>query len=286
MRTAFSPFPMIPAALITLRETLEASLVVGIVFAFLHRIGERKYDTTVWLGVLAGMLVSFAVAVAFRMTIGEFEGSAEQMYEGLTMFAGAGLLSWMILWMLNQRRTIRREIEGKVSGHVLEERMLGIFLLVLVSTAREGVETVIFLQALLVHADAGMQLFGGLLGIAIAVVASYFLFRGIEIIPLRRMFSVTSVLLVLFAAGLVAHGVHEFQEAGLLPFLTEPLWNLNPAPLSETTYPLLHENGAIGSIFKGLLGYNGNPSGLELIAYAGYLAGVSAVWKMLGTKRA
>ena len=266
---------MIPAALITLRETLEASLVIGIVLAFLHRTGDRKLDAAVWFGVLGGMLLSAAIALLFHFAAVDFQGRTEQIYEGVTMMLASALLTWMILWMLQQRRSLRKNIEGKVSLHAAEKDALGIFLLVFVSTAREGVETVIFLKALILHSHAGMHLFGGILGTLIAVVLSFFLFRGIEILPLKRVFGVSSILLIFFSAGLVAHGVHEFQEAGFLPVLQSILWDTNP---------FLHEDGLTGSILKSLFGYNGNPTGLELGAYGLYLAGISVLWRKQSTR--
>ena len=261
---------MIPAALITLRETLEASLVVGIVLAFLHRTSDRKLDAAVWFGVLGGMLLSAAIALLFHVAAVDFQGRTEQIYEGVTMALAAGLLTWMILWMLQQRRSLRRNIEGKVSLHAAANDALGIFLLVFVSTAREGVETVIFLKALILHSQGDMHIFGGILGTLIAVVLSFFLFRGIEILPLKRVFGVSSVLLIFFSAGLVAHGVHEFQEAGFLPILQSTLWDTNV---------VLHEDGIAGGILKSLFGYNGDPTGLELAAYGLYLAGISVLWR-------
>lgn len=272
---------MFAATLITLRETLEASLVVGIVLAFLQRTGQRKYDIIVWLGVFGGMIVSFILALVFQALFGGFTGAAEQIYEGITMLVAAALLTWMIVWMIRQRRAIRSEIEGKVSKHVAQQWPLGIFALVLVSTAREGIETVIFLNALLVHSHAGYQIFGGIAGIVIAIGLSYFLFRGIEVIPMRKFFAVTGVLLILFAAGLVSHGIHEFQEAGLISVLSRPLWDINPPVLTEGIYPLLHDHGMIGGFLRSLFGYTGSPSGLEVIGYLAYILGISWLWRQM-----
>jgi high-affinity iron transporter len=98
-------------------------------------------------------------------------------------------------------------------------------------------------------------------------------------INLNKFFNVTSVLLILFAAGLVAHGIHELQEAALIPTIMEHIWDFNPAVNPDGSIPILHENGVVGSIFKNLFGYNGNPSLLEVLGYFAYLILVFVLWK-------
>ena len=94
-----------------------------------------------------------------------------------------------------------------------------------------------------------------------------------------------NVVLILFAAGLVAHGIHELQEAGVIPALVEEVWNLNPAHTGGGAYPVLHEDGAVGGVLKGLFGYNGNPSLVELVGYGLYLAAAALAWVHIGRKR-
>ena len=120
-------------------------------------------------------------------------------------------------------------------------------------------------------------LIGAGLGLIAAVVLGLLLFRGALRINLRSFFTATNVLLILFAACLVAGGVHELQEAGVIPIVLEHLWDINPSVVGEG-YPLLHENGLIGSIARGLFGYNGNPSMIEVAAYLVYLITVSGIW--------
>jgi high-affinity iron transporter len=115
--------------------------------------------------------------------------------------------------------------------------------------------------------------------VAAAALLGILLFRGALRIRIGHFFTVMNVILVLFAAGLVAHGIHELQEAGVLPALVEQLWNLNPSYAEGAgTVPPLHEDGAVGGILKGLFGYNGNPSLIELLAYALYLGAAVFLW--------
>ncbi len=277
---------MIPAAVITLRETLEASLVVGIILAYIARLHDRRYTLAVWLGVFVGICASFVIAVVMQLLIGDLTGTAEKIYEGSTMLLASGLLTWMILWMLGKRKSIRGDIQRKVEAHVQHEYIAGLFFLALVTTMREAIESVIFLKALIVHTHAGYQIFGGILGIVVAIVISYFLFRGIEVLPVKKFFTVTGVLLLFFGAGLFAHSIHEFQEGGFLPFLKTPLWNLNPPVLVEGSYPLMHDEGLIGSILSSLFGYSGDPTALELSGYAFYVGTVALLWRMRSRRTA
>jgi len=115
------------------------------------------------------------------------------------------------------------------------------------------------------------NLIGAVLGLVIAVILGYAVFTGLMKAKLKMFFNITSLLLILFAAGLVAHGIHEFEEAGLIPIVIEHVWDINPALNPDGSYPALHENGWLGGLLKGLFGYNGNPSLIEIISYISYL---------------
>lgn len=261
---------MSAALLITLRETLEVALIVGIILAYLQKTGNVGHRKFVWRGVFSGVVLSVILAVVFNLLFGGFEGRSEEIYEGVVMLVAGGLLTWMILWMLKQRASLRADLEKKVEGHLRGDHPWGIFVLVLVATAREGIETVIFLQATLVNSGFDATMFGAVLGMVIAVVASFVLFKGIAKVPLRQFFTVSSLLLILFAAGLVAHGLHELQEAGLISVLSAQAWDVNW---------LVDENGVVGSLLKALFGYNGNPALLEVVAYLGYLGFAGVMWR-------
>lgn len=272
---------MTAALIITLRETLEAALVVGVILAYLDKSGNNNYKKNVWYAVLAGIGVSIFCAYLFQILAGGFEGTAEQLYEGATMWLAAGLLTWMILWMLKQRKNLKAKIENAVQTHIEGEHSWGLFLLTFVSIVREGIETVIFLQAASLQSQEGNMLTGGITGILIAITVAYVLFKGFMKISLRKFFTVTSALLILFAAGLFAHGLHELEEAQLVPIVIEHVWDINPTLTEEGVYPALHEKGSVGSILVGLFGYNGNPSLLEVISYFTYLTTMGFIWRKM-----
>ena len=267
---------MLESFLVLFRETLEAALVVGIVLGYLARTGQTRYRLTVWGAVAAGAAASVLIAWLFQRLAGGFEGRAEQIFEGLVMLAGAALLTTLIVWMAGKRDAAVK-LEHGVERHLAPggSHGVGLFLLVFLSVVREGVESVIFLGAARFGTGSG-SLWGALAGLAAASLLGFLLFRGAVRVRLGLFFTVTNVLLLLFAAGLVAHGLHELVEAGWLPALVDPVWDLNP---------LLPEQGLLGSLLRGLFGYNGNPSLLELLGYAAYAAVAASLWRSLARKR-
>ena len=268
---------MIESFLVTSRETLEASLVVGIVLSYLSRTNNQEYKKSVYYGILFGVLASILAAFLFTAFSGGFEGTAEAVFEGFTMLIGAFLLTTMILWMMRQRH-ISKEIEGRVEKHLMHEKPLfshlGIFILIFVAVIREGIETVIFLNA--INYANGINFVAGTLGIVAAIGVGYLFFISVKKINLRKLFNISSVMLVLIGAGLVAHGVHEFEEVGVLPGIISPLFDINH---------VLNEKGVFGSFLKGLFGYNGNPSLLEVMSYLVYLAVIYIAYRRINDEK-
>ncbi|MBU90068.1 high-affinity iron transporter [Candidatus Woesearchaeota archaeon] len=272
--------------LITSRETLEVALVVGIVLAYLIKTDNHRYKKAVYYGIAVGIVLSILAAVIFTSLAGGFEGKTEEIFEGITMLVAAGLLTTMILWMMKQKQVVK-ELENKVSVQLKKEGFnkkygYGIFLLIVVAVLREGVETIIFLHAL--NFTSGVSFLGGILGVAAAIVIGYLFFIGAKKIYLKEFFVISGILLILFAAGLVAHGVHGLQEAAVIPYVVKEVWDVNPAVAVENVYPALHEKGAVGGFFKGLFGYNGNPSLLEILFYVAYLIGIFLVYRKVEGK--
>ncbi len=253
---------MAAALLITLREGLEAVLIVGIVLSLLHRLGAKDRALPVWAGTAAAVLVSAAVGTILSFLGWKLEGRAEELFEGSVMLIAAVLLTWMIFWMQGQGSKLQQHLEERARTASRRDGYWGLFGLAFIAVVREGVETALFLTAAAFQADGLQVIAGGLLGLAIAIGIGWLLFAAGRRISIRNFFRVTSILLLLVAAGLLAHGVHEFQEAGLLPTFIEHLWDINP---------IVDENGPLGSFLKALFGYNGNPSLLEVLVYTTYL---------------
>lgn len=268
---------MIASFIITFRETLEAALIVGIILAYLLKTKKTKYNNLVHMGVVSAVVASIIGAFLFNNLAGGFTGTAEQIFEGVAMLSAAFLLTFMIMWMMKQRHVIH-ELHEKLDIEIKEQHKVGLFMVVFVSVLREGIETVLFLGAAsFVSGENSMV--GAITGIIAAVILGYFMFVASKKINLKKFFNATSAILVFFAAGLVAHGVHEFQEAKLLPTYVEHVWDINPALNLDGSFPAMHEKGAVGSILKGLLGYNGNPSLIEVFSYLVYLVFAFVLWK-------
>lgn len=251
---------MLPEFLITFRESLEAALVVGIVLAYLERTRNTQYNRHVYLGIIAGLVASMVLAVSFESFAGGFQGKSEEIFEGTVMLIASAMITWMILWMLKQEH-VRKEIEERVKVEIDSQHAMGLVLFVFVAVLREGVETVIFLSAA-AFKESGFSLFGALGGIVAAVILAFIIFETAIRVDLKTFFHVTSILLILFSAGLVAHAVHEFQEAGILEE-QKALWD---------TKSILDDKSLVGSILRSLLGYNDNPTLYEVLGYLGYIA--------------
>lgn len=269
---------MISEFIITFRETLEAALIVGIILAYLVKTKRTKYNNIVYIAIGSAIATSIIGAFLFNSLAGGFTGRAEEIFEGIAMLFAAFLLTFMILWMMKQKHIVS-DLHKKVDTELKEGHKVGLFSVVFISVLREGIETVIFLGAASFVATTENRIIGASLGIIAAIILGYFIFVASKKINIKKFFNITSVLLILFASGLVAHGVHEFQEAKIIPTYVEHVWDINPALNPDGSYPALHENGSIGSILKGLLGYNGNPSLIEILSYIVYIILIIILWR-------
>ena len=269
---------MISSFVITFRETLEAALIIGIILAYLVKTKRTKYNNIVYLGITSAIIASIISAFLFNTLAGGFTGRAEEIFEGIAMLVAAFMITFMILWMLKQKH-VQTELHQKVQKEIDEQHKAGLFFLVFISVFREGIETVLFLSAANFVSSTGNSVIGALLGIVIAIGLGYAIFVWGKNLNLKKFFNVTGIILILFAAGLVAHGVHEFQEAKLLPTYVEHVFDINPPENPDGSFPALHEKGSVGSIAKGLLGYNGNPSLIEIFSYLAYILIITLLWR-------
>lgn len=258
---------MLPSFLLSLREGLEAALIIGIVLGVLLKIQRTELNKTVWLGAGTAVMLSFAAAFGLNLLGMQFEGPAEKIFEGTAMLLAAGVLTWMIFWMHNTAVNLKSEMEARTHDAVYGKGKNALFALAFLAVFREGIELALFLLAAQEASSPAQTLLGALTGLAGAVILGWMLFTSTRRLNLRNFFRVTNVLLIIFAAGLVAHGVHEFNEAGIIPPVVEHIWDVNG---------VLNENSEFGLALKALVGYNGNPSLTEVIAYLGYLGGIGA----------
>ena len=256
---------MFPSYLLSLREGIEAALIIGIVLGALRQMHRTDFSSAVWIGVISASALSVLAGVLLTVLGLSFDGQAEQIFEGITMLLAAGVLTWMIFWMSRQARNIKGELESGVHKAAFEGGKRGLFALAFLAVLREGIELALFLVASVFASDVQQTLIGAFLGLGTAILLGWSLFATTVRLDLHRFFQVTGFLLILFAAGLVAHGVHEFNEAGLIPSVIEHVWDVNP---------ILDEKATLGSMLKALFGYNGNPSLTEVLAYFTYFVAI------------
>jgi len=256
------------ALLIALREGVEMALVVGIVLAYLAQTGTLRAARWVWAGVGSAALVSLGFLSVLNALDAEFEGATEQLFEGVTMILAAAFLTWMILWMWRNSRYLKAELHRGVETALAEGGAAwGLFFLVFFAVVREGVE----LALLLFAAPGEGKLIGTIAGLLIAIGIGVLIYAFGRRVDLRTFFRVTSALLILFAAGLVAHAAHEFAEAGVLAAVEGPkLWSTRAA---------LPDDAGLGSVLRALFGYQDEPTVVELVTYAGYFVVVWLLWR-------
>jgi len=272
--TTFSSF------LITFREALEAALIVTIMVTYLRKIGKEDLNKYTYLGAGVAIVVSLIVGVTLQVFYGGLGKVASELFEGVASLMAVVVLTGMIFWMTSHSKEIKGEMQVKINQAVSQGELYGITALAFVAVAREGLETVLFLSATFMHDQAG-TLLGAALGSLVVLGLSFALMKGTVDLEIGKFFKVTSIMLLVFGAGLAGYGVHELIEAGEhsgmdFGLLGEKPFDINPALNPDDSYPAFHEKGIIGSILKALVGYDGNPEWLRIIAYLGY-------WIVIGT---
>jgi high-affinity iron transporter len=254
---------------IALREGIEAVLIVSIVLAYLRQLGATDRSRLVWWGAGFAVSLSAAIGIVIFIAGAEFEGTAEQVFEGLVTLAAVGVLTWMIFWMRRQGARIKSDLQEKVDTALITGGF-ALAGLAFFAVLREGVETALFLYAAAKGtavegtdvAPAG-QVIGALLGLALAVVLGAMIYRGGIRMNLRSFFRVTGLILIVVSAGLFAFSLHELQEAGWLRFL-----DVHAFDISST----LPDDAGAGAILRGLVGYHADPTWLEVLGWTAYLA--------------
>jgi len=262
---------IISPAIISLREGVEAALILAIMLSYLRKTNQTNLRKYVLSGTFVAIVASLGVSIVVGLLWGIFEGTMLTIFEGTVVLIAAILLTTMIAWMWNAGARVSQEIEESMERSVIQQSGIGLAFLSFALVVREGVELSLFSTALVIQ--EGIQSYIGIvLGLSLSVILGIGIYKGTLRISLRSLFKWTSIFLILFAAGMVAYGIHELQEAGLLLIGPLEVWNINPPLLPDGSYPLLHDNGLIGGLAKALLGYNGNPSALEVVAYVAYLS--------------
>jgi high-affinity iron transporter len=260
---------VVASYLIGLREGLEAALVVSILVAYLVKLDRRDLLRYVWLGV--GLAVALALLVAAGLTFGtrEFDDRAAEAFTGVMSLVAVGLVTWMVFWMAARARTLRTEL------HAHLDRAVGaggtaLATVAFVAVAREGFETALFLWSTVESTGAGLgSLLGADLGLGTSVVIGWLIYRGALRINLGTFFTWTGAALVVVAAGVLAYGVHELQEAGWLPGEDNLLFDVSEQ-LPYTSWYV--------SVFRGIFNLTPAMTVLAAFAYVAYLVPVMTLF--------
>jgi high-affinity iron transporter len=247
--------------LIVFRETLEAGLIIGAILTVLSRLNAKQYFVHIFASTALAILASIAAAWGIELLTSSVQGQYLKIVEGAVSLLACGVLTYMILWMAEQSRRIKSEIESKLTEAVSGKDLFVMISLPFISVFREGVETVLFLKAISLQTSEAVSWVGGIFGFGLSVLVITLMFIGGKRISLKPLFKATSFLLFFIAAGLLAYGVHELEEAGWLNGIISPVWNMNH---------ILNEKEGFGALMKALFGYNGNPSLLEVMVYISY----------------
>jgi high-affinity iron transporter len=258
---------------IALREGIEAALIVSIILAYLKQLGATDRARLVWWGTIVAVAISAMVATALFAADTEFEGRSEELFEGFVTLAAVGVLTWMIFWMRRQGARIRTELHDKVDT-ALVTGGFALAGLAFFAVLREGIETALFLFAAangtaVESGGVASQLLGAALGLGLAVLLGVLLYRGGIKMNLRTFFRVTGWALIVVAAGLFAFALHELQEAGLIPILEAHAFDVSSS---------LPDDTGVGAVLRGLLGYNADPTWLEVVGWLGYLVVVGGLF--------
>ena len=267
---------MFGTALIVFRETLEAALIIGVIAAATRGVPMRGR----WLtgGVVLGLIGSALVAAGMERITQVADGLGQEIFNASILGVAVLMLAWHNIWMASHGRAMAAEAKS-LGGAIREgSRTLSVLLVVIaVAVLREGSETVLFLYGITLSGSSSvMQMVAGaMLGVAGGAAVGITLYKGLLRIPLKWFFTATSALVLLLAAGMAAQAARFLAQADLLPSLASPLWNLSA---------VLPNESAVGTLLHGLVGYDAQPAGIQVVFYVAVALAIAAGMRWVGNK--
>lgn len=253
---------MTSSFLITLREGLEASLIVAILLTYLSKTDRKQDARYVWFGTASAVVACLIAGTAIYLAVSGLNGKVEMAVEGTIALVAAAVLTQMIFWMRKNSQNLSAELRAKVD----KSAKTALFTIAFVAVVREGLETVLFLLSAETSSASGASVvLGGLIGLAAAVILGIAIFAGGRKVNLKQFFNVTAVLLIMFAAGLAGKAVHEYREliGWENGWLVQPAW--------EMAEGSLWQSGTFYDFMKGFFGWHYAAENIRVITYFAYL---------------
>ena len=263
---------MFGSFLIFAREGIEGTLICAILMTYLAAAGRRDLFRWVLLGAAVAVVVAAGVGVVlWSVSRDAFVGStAQTWFEAIVFLVAVAVLTYMTFWMRRHARTLGREIRDRAAGAVAGGSALALGLIAFATVGREAVETVLFLLAIAYQSSPLQVGIGAVLGLGLALIVAFAMYRLGVRVNLGRFFAVIGTLLLVVAAGLLANAVHNLQELGVLPGGSMTLWNMSGA---------LPDDTGVGDVLHGLLGYSAAPTLLQLLVWLAFLG--AGLWLFL-----
>lgn len=260
---------MLANFLIGLREGLEASLVVGILVAYLVRTGRRDKVGAVWAGVGVAIVLSLTVGAVLSFTSARMSFRAQEAFGGTLSIVAVAFVTWMIFWMRRAARSMKGELQDKVDK-ALAMGTGALVTTAFIAVAREGLETALFVWSAVAATNEGARpLVGVVLGLALSATLGWLLYRRAVQINLARFFTWTGAALVVVAAGVLAYGVHDLQEAGILPGLNSLAFDVSG---------VISSSSVLGALLKGIFNFSPQTTWLEAITWTAYVVPVMVLF--------
>jgi high-affinity iron transporter len=263
-------------ALITIRESLEAFLLISIFAGLVTKLGAPKAKKYLVWGAAAALAAAILTGAVIDRTIRQFfhDTGTASIFGGIAGLVAVGILTYMVIWMYRHTLEFVAGLRGKTQRALAAGRPGLLFTVAFVAVAREGLETVFFFASLAPSTGAMTLIIGLLLGLAVSAALAFFVFTGIVRLNIKRFFAATGILLIFFAGGLLMMALRELTEVGWVP-ATKIAWD---------TSRLLDEQSLVGQLAKAVFGYRESPTILEASAYTLYVVGMGA-WYILGLLR-
>ncbi|KDN87991.1 iron uptake transporter permease EfeU [Kitasatospora cheerisanensis] len=248
--------------LIGLREGLEASLVVCILIAYLVKTGRKDRLGPVWIGVGSAVALSMAFGAVLQFGSNQLSFKAQEALGGTLSIVAVGLVTWMVFWMRRTARHLKSELQGRLDA-ALAMGTVALVVTSFLAVGREGLETALFIwTAVQSTGDGWNPLAGAILGLLTSAVLGWLFYRGALKINLAKFFTWTGGMLVVVAAGVLAYGVHDLQEAGWIPGLNELAFNISSTIPVDSWY---------GTLLKGVFNFQPDPTVVQIVVWLLYL---------------